>query len=74
MATLKLNGADTSSQTWRKVSDFLEAELVRLRIENDTNLNEQETADVRGQIRFCKSMLKAGEDRPEVLPASADDV
>jgi hypothetical protein len=73
MAGLELDNHDLSSKTWEKINTFLEESLIKLRLDNDSRLNDCDTAEIRGKIQFCKDMLRAGKDRPDTLPGSVDN-
>lgn len=48
---------DTTSATWASIEDYLNERLKSLREKNDTELSEQQTARIRGQIAEVKSLL-----------------
>jgi hypothetical protein len=57
-----------NTEAWRAVAEHCEGEIVRLRQLNDNDGNsELDTAILRGQIKFAKSLLgldKSNEDLP----------
>lgn len=60
MAILKLDAHELDSPVWKKVEEYLEAELQAQREKNDTlTLPAEETAATRGRIYFIKETLKA---------------
>lgn len=66
---------DAYSQTWIFVSNWLEAELVRMRESNDsTKLTDIQTAVLRGKIRFAKDLLALPDkkERKRSVPQEED--
>lgn len=66
---------DKTNIEWRRVKDFCETKLAELRQENDADLNELETAKLRGKIEFAKMVLSLeGPDfKPEINDTSYID-
>lgn len=56
----KLSALDVTSGVWVKLKQHYEGRLSMLRAKNDNQLDEIETATVRGMIRVYKEMLEAG--------------
>ena len=49
---------DKYSNTWKFIENWCEEELYKLRLKNDnSNLNDIETAVLRGRIKECKRIL-----------------
>lgn len=57
----QLTPVETSSALWTRIKAHLEDRLSMLREKNDGNLDERQTARVRGRIDEVKSLLGAGE-------------
>lgn len=55
---------DRQSAVWLKLKQHLEAELQRLRAKNDGNLDERNTAILRGRIGQVKAILSLEKDAP----------
>lgn len=55
--SLVLTEADRQSALWLKIKSTLEQRLISHRTKNDTQLNEIETATLRGRIAEIKKML-----------------
>lgn len=72
----ELRQNDFRSETWKRLTKALEAELERLRESNDVkSLDVVDTAVIRGQIEAVKNILALGEQpsasdrsRPEDIP------
>lgn len=56
---------DKNSKEWREIESFVTGKIDDLRKSNDNELNEIETADLRGQIKFAKLILDLPEDQTE---------
>lgn len=56
---------DKNSKEWREIESFVTGKIDDLRKSNDNELNEIETADLRGQIKFAKLILDLPEDEAE---------
>ncbi len=48
---------DKNSKEWREIEEFLTSKVEELRITNDNDLNEIETANIRGQIKLAKLVI-----------------
>ena len=57
---------DINSLEWAEIKNYLESRLVRLREDNDGNLQPIETANVRGRISEIKNFLKSVEKEKHV--------
>jgi len=55
------NSKDTE---WFNLKKWIENEINQLREQNDSDLDEKETATLRGRIQFAKEVLARG-DAPE---------
>lgn len=55
-----LTQSDRASDLWFRLDEYLKAEREKLRARNDTNLDPQETATVRGQIQQINKILALG--------------
>ncbi|RTL37156.1 MAG: hypothetical protein EKK53_21540 [Burkholderiales bacterium] len=72
----ELRPNDFRSETWKRLTNALEAELERLRESNDAqSLGVTDTAVIRGQIKAVKNILALGQQpsasdrsRPENFP------
>lgn len=62
---------DLSQPTWIKVKNYLEAELLKLRVRNDEDMNEVETALLRGEIKRIKMLLALEKEPVEIEDDSA---
>ncbi len=66
---LPLDERDRASDTYKKVSDYLESRLMSHREKNDTaTLSEVDTALLRGQIREIKNLLAALQPKKYIEP------
>lgn len=60
-----LTQADRQSQVWLKLAEHLEQKLKNLRGKNDgEDLDQIQTAHIRGQIKLAKGLLDLGKDEP----------
>jgi len=59
---------DINSADWKAVKEHCESRIISMRQENDENLDEIETARLRGNIEFAKELLDLGIEKfiPEV--------
>jgi len=63
---LELTPIERRSDVVRKLVAYYEDRLARLRVKNDGDLDDKETARLRGQISECKTfMALAKEPEPE---------
>lgn len=60
----KLGQAERNSSTWLQLSAHLTERLEQLRRENDSDIDEIQTARKRGQIAELKAMLALAKDQP----------
>lgn len=56
---------DKSSAEWLVVKSFCESSIDEMRRSNDMPLSKQDTADLRGQIKFAKKILELANKSPE---------
>lgn len=64
MERLILNAAEAQSPLWVKIKAHLEARLDSARLKNDGDLDEVETAKLRGRITELKSFLALDKPPP----------
>lgn len=62
---------DFNTSTWKQVSEWAAGEISRLRTKNDGDLDELQTASVRGEIKALKRLL-ALPDFQAALAVNAD--
>lgn len=53
---------EKDSPVWIKIKAHLESRIALLRLQNDSNMDEIDTATIRGQIRECKALLAQADD------------
>jgi ribosomal protein L30/L7E len=58
-----LTPGDRQTAVWQKISKYLEAELDRLRKQNDKPALPEDTARLRGRIAAVKDLLALGIER-----------
>jgi hypothetical protein len=56
-ALLEFTSGDFRSPTWEKLLVYLEARREQMRDENDGDLNEKETARIRGRLMEVASLM-----------------
>ena len=61
---------DKHSIEWVRIKEHLEKRLEQLRTDNDGDLDEVETARIRGMILMCKEIIALDQDKP-VIPKAA---
>ncbi len=61
---MKLNDTERNSAPWQKVKAELESRLDLFRRKNDSNLDAEQTAKLRGRIAEIKNLLALGEPPP----------
>lgn len=61
----KLTSHERINPLWRRIEQHLEDRLAVLRAKNDSDLDPNETARLRGRILEIKSLLDIGQDAPE---------
>jgi hypothetical protein len=61
-----LTESELSSPVWDKIKKHYEARIQTLRAENDKNMNDIETATLRGRIREAKLVLDLGNPKPKI--------
>lgn len=62
----RLTDADKLSDTWQRLEKHLKAEIERLRLLNDGNLDPVVTANTRGQIAALRNLLSRADGLPVV--------
>lgn len=60
-----LNETEKQSALWQKITQEVNARLVVMREKNDTALNMEDTASLRGSIKFAKEVLGWAETKPK---------
>lgn len=63
---IELSDAEKSSAAWGKVRAYLSNRLNELRVANDRDMTEQETAKQRGRIAEVRALMALGDDRPNL--------
>ncbi len=58
---------DPNSAEWRNLKEHINDRIKALRIDNDEDLNKEDTVKLRGKIEFAKEILSLGEDEEKVL-------
>lgn len=61
-----LKQSDINSQTWKRIKDHVEQRIEMLRRKNDSNLDEIETAKIRGQIAELKFIAELDKPAPQL--------
>jgi len=67
-----LDDVDKGSALWKRISAHLDKTLDNLRIANDKQLSEVETAKIRGMIEQVKEFQAIGEDQRPEQPDAPD--
>lgn len=62
---MRLTEHERSSALWEKLSKYWDERLVQLRLENEKNLSEIDTARLRGKLSEVKLNLAMGSLKPE---------
>ena len=57
---------DKASLEWLRIKEYCENRLAEMRADNDGDLADIETAQLRGQIKFCKEILELESDSEPV--------
>lgn len=60
---MKLTEHEAHSPLWKKIKEYLEETLDEQRIKNDGNLDDKQTANLRGKVALLKVLLEM--DQPE---------
>ena len=58
---------DTASETWESVMGFCQDELVILAAQNELDLDQLDTAKIRGMMLFARKVI-ALQDKETILP------
>lgn len=64
----KLTEYESMSPVWQKLQGYMEARLETLRLKNDRNRGERDTAFLRGEIAELKFLLSLDKPQPETEP------
>lgn len=67
---MKLELHERQSALWKKLAGHVAERIETLRRKNDGDLNDTQTARLRGALAELKQLLELGEDLP---PVEADD-
>lgn len=59
-----LSAQDRNSACWQKVEGFIDEQLAKMRLRNDTDITEHQTARLRGFIACLKAMKSLNSDAP----------
>lgn len=62
-----LTEQDRHSACWLKLKAYYEERLALLRVQNDADLNDMDTAKLRGRIKEIRALLGLGEDKPVIV-------
>lgn len=66
-----LTDGDRQGPTWMRLKKHYEERLATLRTQNDAALAAEKTAELRGQIKEVKRLLKLDSDTPDFeVPAT----
>lgn len=63
----RLDLNDRNSPTWAKLKRHLEAQIEKLRAQNDNDLDPVKTAKLRGRIAGLKNLLALGSPDPAMV-------
>lgn len=63
---------NTNGESWRSIKKWAEEQLSEMRIKNDSDLDEKETAKLRGRIEFANELLELGQQKSEKTEQVAD--
>lgn len=63
---IELTDSEKSSAAWGKVHAYLAQRLEALRVANDRDMTEQETAKQRGRIAEVRALMALADDRPNL--------
>lgn len=66
-----LTEGEKLSSTWVKLKAYMEKRIETLRIRNDGNFNDVETAKLRGQIHVLKELVALDSPAP---PQASDEI
>jgi GTP1/Obg family GTP-binding protein len=73
MSKFILNEAESQTALWQKIKKHLEQRLETARNKNDGDLNEVETAKLRGRITELKSFLALDKPPPILTGNESQD-
>lgn len=68
---MKLSADESRSALWLKIKEYLEQRLAEHRLKNDNNLNEIDTARLRGRIAEDLKLLEM--DKPDPANSAEND-
>lgn len=54
---MTLDKLESQSAVWLKLKEHIESRLSQLRMQNDGDLSDIETARLRGRVAMCKELL-----------------
>lgn len=60
-----LSDGEKMHPLWRRLKAHLETQLQSLRVRNDRELTEMQTATLRGHIKALREIIALGDDRPD---------
>lgn len=63
---INLTAIEKESALWKRIEREASDRLAELRIQNDGNLDANQTAKVRGQISMCKEVLNWATIDPQI--------
>lgn len=63
---MMLDAVDRQSLTWTKLREHYESRLNTLRRQNDGDLDERQTAKLRGRIAEVKAMIALGDEAQKI--------
>ena len=64
MNDFKLTESEKAHPLWLRLRQHLQDQLYTLRSRNDADMDEAQTASLRGRIAMLKSIIALGDDRP----------
>lgn len=68
---MKLTEHESQTAVWLKLETYFKEQLESLRCQNDGDLNELDTAKLRGRVATLKAILSLA-DKAEAVQAEAD--
>lgn len=61
---MRLDKLESQSAVWLKLKEHIEERLIQLRMQNDGDLSDIETARLRGRVAMCKELLALEHSEP----------
>lgn len=55
---------DRISETWRKLAEHLNEQLVKAHKANEKSISIEDTATLRGRIKLLRELIKLGNEQP----------